>query len=127
MTLALQVSVPAVEPSLLRTLTRLLALGVGAALVSVVAALVYRWYTKLRLPLWLSILLGLSVVALTLNTVGVFTDLLSGETGIFSPARIVFNVVALGIGAAGAPAASSVTGSRPTCSPSRASANSTWR
>ena len=104
MTLALQVSVPAVEPSLLRTLTRLLALGVGAALVSVVAALVYRWYTKLRLPLWLSILLGLSVVALTLNTVGVFTDLLSGETGIFSPARIVFNVVALGIGAAGAPA-----------------------
>jgi hypothetical protein len=104
MTLALQVSVPAVEPSLLRTLTRLLALGVGAALVSAVAALVYRWYTKLRLPLWLSILLGLSVVALTLNTVGVFTDLLSGETGIFSPARIVFNAVALGIGAAGAPA-----------------------
>jgi len=103
MTLALQASVPAIEPSLLRTLTRLLALGVGAALISTVAALAYRWYTKLRLPLWLSILLGLSVVALTLNTVGVFTDLLSGETGIFSPARIVFNVVALGVGAAGAP------------------------
>jgi len=100
----LQVSVPAVEPTLLRALTQLLAFGVGAALVSGVAALGYRWYTKLRLPLWLSILLGLSVVALALNTVGVFTDLLSGETGIFSTGRIVFNGLALGIGGVAAPA-----------------------
>jgi hypothetical protein len=99
----LQVSVPAVDPSLLQIVARLLAFGVGAALVSAVAALGYRWYTKLRLPLWLSVLLGLSVVALALNTVGVFTDLLSGQTGIFSPERIVFNVVALGLGAAAAP------------------------
>jgi hypothetical protein len=99
----LQVSVPAVDPSLLQVVARLLAFGVGAAIVSAVAALGYRWYTKLRLPLWLSVLLGLSVVALALNTVGVFTDLLSGQTGIFSPERIVFNVVALGVGAAAAP------------------------
>ncbi|WP_251328032.1 potassium transporter TrkA [Haloplanus pelagicus] len=98
-----QVSVPAVDPSLLRTLTQLIAFVVGAALVSGVAALTYRWYTKLRLPLWLSILLGLSTVALTLNTVGVFTDLLSGEMAIFSPARVVFNVLALGTGAVAAP------------------------
>jgi hypothetical protein len=101
--MTLQVSVPAVEPSLLRILAQLLAMGVGGALVAAVAALGYRWYTKLRLPLWLSILLGLSVAALTINTVGVFTDLLSGETGIFSTGRVVFNVVALGVGAAGAP------------------------
>ncbi|AZH26805.1 potassium/proton antiporter family protein [Haloplanus aerogenes] len=99
----MQVSVPAVDPFLLRTLARLLAFAVGAALVSAVAALVYRWYTKLRLPLWLSILLGLSVVALALNTVGVFTDLLSGQTSIFSVERIVFNVLALGVGAISAP------------------------
>ncbi|WP_251342470.1 potassium transporter TrkA [Haloplanus halophilus] len=104
MTGLLQVSVPAVEPALLRTVTRLIALGVGAALVSGVAALLYRWYTKLRLPLPLSMLLGLSVVALTLNTVGVFTDLLSGETGIFSVAAVVFNLLALGTGAVAAPA-----------------------
>jgi hypothetical protein len=100
----LQVSVPAVSPSLLRVLAELLAVGVGAALVSTGAALVYRWYTKLRLPLWLSILLGLSVVALALNTVGVFTDLLSGETGVFSTPRIVFNTLALGVGGVAAPA-----------------------
>jgi hypothetical protein len=99
----LQVSVPAVDPSLLRTVTQLLALAVGTAVVSGVAALAYRWYTKLRLPLPLTMLLGLSVVALTLNTVGVFTDLLSGETTIFAPTRIVFNAVSLGVGAAAAP------------------------
>jgi hypothetical protein len=100
----MQVSVPAVDPSLLRVLTQLLAFGVGAALVSALAALSYRWYTKLRLPLWLSILLGLSVVALALNTVGVFTDLLVGETDVFSTGRIAFNALALGIGATAAPA-----------------------
>ena len=99
----LQVSVPAVDPSVLRVLAQLLAFGVGAALVSAVAALGYRWYTKLRLPLWLSVLLGLSVVALALNTVGVFTDLLVGETDIFSTGRMVFNVVALGVGAGASP------------------------
>jgi hypothetical protein len=97
-------SVPAVDPSLLRTITQLLALAVGTAVVSGAAALAYRWYTKLRLPLPLTMLLGLSVVALTLNTVGVFTDLLSGETTIFAPTRIVFNAVSLGVGAAAAPA-----------------------
>jgi len=100
----LQIAVPAVEPTLLRALTRLLAFGVGAALAAALAALGYRWYTRLRLPLWLSILLGLSVVALYLNTAGVFSDLLSGEMGIFSPARVVFNGIALGVGAAAAPA-----------------------
>lgn len=99
----LQASVPAVDPSLLRVLAQLLAFGVGAALVSAVAALGYRWYTKLRLPVWLSVLLGLSVVALALNTVGVFTDLLVGETDIFSTGRMVFNVVALGVGAGASP------------------------
>ena len=102
--MTLQVSVPAVDPSLLRVLAELLAVGVGAALVSAVSALVYRWYTGLRLPPWLSILLGLSVVALALNTVGVFTDLLSGETGIFSTSRIVFNTLALAVGGVAAPA-----------------------
>ena len=99
----MQVPVPAVDPSLLRVVAQLLAFGVGAALVSGAAALGYRWYTKLRLPLWLSVLLGLSVVAVALNTVGVFTDLLVGETDIFSTGRIVFNALALGVGAAAAP------------------------
>ncbi|MFB6194533.1 MAG: potassium transporter TrkA [Haloplanus sp.] len=99
----LQVSVPPVDPALLGTLSRLVVFGVGAALVTGTAALVYRWYTKLRLPFWLSILLGLSLVALYLNTVGLFSDLLSGETGIFSPRLVVFNVVSLGVGAVAAP------------------------
>ena len=100
----MQVSVPAVDPSLLRVLTQLLAFGVGAALVSALAALSYRWYTKLRLPLWLSILLGLSAVALALSAGGGFPDLLVRETDVFSTGRIAFNALALGIGATAAPA-----------------------
>ncbi|GAB3315501.1 potassium transporter TrkA [Haloplanus rallus] len=99
----LQVSVPAVEPELVETVSRLLAFGVGAALLAGAAALGYRWYTKLRLPTWLSVLLGLSVVALYLNTVGAFSDLLRGETSVFSPSVVVFNVLALAVGAAAAP------------------------
>ncbi|WP_248895477.1 potassium transporter TrkA [Haloplanus halobius] len=99
----LQVSVPAVEPSLLRLVARLLAFAVGSAVVSGVAGLVYRWYTKTRLPLWLSILLGLSLVSVYLNTVGAFSDLLSGEMGVFSTGAVVFNVSSLAVGAAAAP------------------------
>jgi hypothetical protein len=100
----LQVSVPAVEPSVVEAAARLIAFGVGAALVSGLAAVGYRWYSRLRLPLWLSILLGLSAVSISLNAVGAFTDLLSGETSVFSPAVVLFNVLALGVGAVGAPA-----------------------
>lgn len=99
----LQVSVPAVEPTLVVTAARLLAFGVGAALAAGAAALGYRWYTKLRLPTWLSILLGLSVVALYLNTVGAFSALLRGETSVFSPSVVVFNVLSLAVGALAAP------------------------
>ncbi|WP_435070111.1 potassium transporter TrkA [Haloplanus sp. C73] len=100
----LQVAAPAVDSTLLRALAELLAFGVGAAVVGGTAALVYRWYTKVRLPLWLSVLFGLSGVALTLNTVGIFSDLLRGQTGIFDTTRILYNVAALGLGAVGAPA-----------------------
>lgn len=103
MILQAPVAVPAVDASLVTTLARLLAFAVGAALVGGVAALAYRWYTKFRLPVWLSILLGLSLVSLYLNTVGVFSELLDGETGIFSVRLVVFNVLSLGMGAAAAP------------------------
>jgi hypothetical protein len=99
----LQTLVPAVDASLATTLARLLAFAVGAALVGGVAALVYRWYTKFRLPVWLSVLLGLSLVSLYLNTVGVFSELLDGETGIFSARLVVFNVLSLALGGAAAP------------------------
>ena len=103
MILQAPVAVPAVDASLVTTLARLLAFAVGAALVGGVAALAYRWYTKFRLPVWLSILLGLSLVSLYLNTVGVFSELLDGETGILSVRLVVFNVLSLGMGAAAAP------------------------
>jgi hypothetical protein len=97
------VSVPAVDASLVATAAQLLAFAVGAALVGGVAGLVYRWYTKFRLPVWLSVLFGLSLVSLYLNTVGVFSELLGGETGIFSLRLVVFNVLALAVGASAAP------------------------
>ncbi|MFB6108274.1 MAG: potassium transporter TrkA [Haloplanus sp.] len=99
--LPLQSGLPAVESGLVRAALRLVAFGVGATVVVGGVALVYRWYTRLRLPVGLAALVGLSVVALYLNTVGVFTDLLSGKTGVFAPASVAFNVAALGLGAVG--------------------------
>jgi hypothetical protein len=95
--------VPALDETPVRTVAQLLGAGLSAGVVVAVTALAYRWYARTRMPLRLGLLLALSVVALVLNTVGVFTELLSGDTGLFSPARIVFNVLALAGGAAAAP------------------------
>jgi len=98
-----QVSAPAVDSSLVRAVAQLLGFAVGSVAAGALAGLVYRWYTKLRLPLWLAFLFGLSGVALALNTVGVFSDLLSGENEVFALSRVLFNVAALSAGALGAP------------------------
>ncbi|MFB6080525.1 MAG: TrkA C-terminal domain-containing protein [Haloferacaceae archaeon] len=88
-----------------RTLVRLLAFLAVAALTGALVAAVYRWYARRRVPVGPMILSGTGVVAVYLNTVGLYGDVLAGtDTSIFTPAVILFNLGALvfgGVGAAG--------------------------
>jgi hypothetical protein len=95
-TLAVLQATPLDDPTLAQNAGRLLAFVLAAGGVSGVAALVFRWYTREPVPLGVATLLGLSVVALYLNTVGLFSQLVGGaSSGIFELDAVVFNVVAI--------------------------------
>ncbi|WP_136589390.1 TrkA C-terminal domain-containing protein [Salinigranum halophilum] len=92
------------DPSLVEDVSRLMAFVVASGVVSGVAALVFRWYTREVVPIGVSTVLGLSVVALYLNTVGLFSQLVGGTSaGIFELDAVVFNVVAIGLAGVAAP------------------------
>jgi len=89
----------------LPAVARLLGLALSAAVAVAVVAVVYRWYVREPLPDGLAVLLGLGVVALYLNAVGLFGQVLApvaGESPL-SAAAIVSNVSALLGGALAAP------------------------
>ncbi|KAB1198993.1 potassium transporter TrkA [Haloferax sp. MBLA0078] len=91
-----QVSVPSSSDPLVRNVLRVIGLIVGAFLASGVAALTYRWYTREVIPRALAVLFGASVVALYLNTVGLFGDFVTGtDTEVFQLERVLFNTSAL--------------------------------
>jgi hypothetical protein len=52
----------------LRTVAQAGGLAIGAGLVAAICAFVYRWYADQRAPLGLVVLVGLSVIAIDLNT-----------------------------------------------------------
>ncbi|MFB6280529.1 MAG: TrkA C-terminal domain-containing protein [Haloferacaceae archaeon] len=86
-----------------RTLLRLLAFLAVAAVAGGAVAAVYRWYARRRVPLGPALLFGIGVVAVYLNTVGLYGDVLAGGEGsLFTPAVILFNVGSLAIGGVGA-------------------------
>lgn len=94
MNVALQVALD--DPTFVQGIGRLLAFVLTAAVVSGVTALVFRWYTREQVPLGVSTLLGVSVVALYLNTVGLFGQLVGGgSAGVFELEAMVFNVGAI--------------------------------
>lgn len=90
-----------------RTLLRLLAFVAVAGLTGALVATVYRWYARRRVPLGPALLFGIGVVAVYLNTVGLYGDILEGTAAsLFTPEVILFNVGSLvvgGVGAAGGP------------------------
>ncbi|MFB6157858.1 MAG: hypothetical protein ABEJ34_08460 [Haloferacaceae archaeon] len=92
-----------------RTVLRLLAFAAAAVAASAAVAVLYRWYTRRRVPLGPTLLFGVAVVAVYLNTVGLYGDLLTGtDTSLFTPAVILFNVLSLAVGGAGAAVGRSV-------------------
>ncbi|POG56614.1 potassium transporter TrkA [Haloferax marisrubri] len=99
-----QVSIPPADDSLVLQVLRLVGLVVGAFVVSAVASLLYRWYTREIIPRALAVLFGGAVVALYLNTVGLFGAFTTGtETDVFQLDTVLFNIASLAGGALIAP------------------------
>ncbi|QOS12205.1 TrkA-C domain protein [Haloferax gibbonsii] len=99
-----QVSIPPVDDSLVLQILRFVGLVVGAFVVSAIASLLYRWYTREIIPRALSVLFGGAVVALYLNTIGLFGAFTTGtETEVFQLDTVLFNTASLLGGALIAP------------------------
>lgn len=101
-----QVSVPTfgVDAALREALLLLAGYSLGVLAVTGLTALVYRWYTRERIQLGLSLLLGVGTVGTYLNTVGLLSIVIVDQTGdIFDPSAVLFNVVALGVAVLVAP------------------------
>jgi hypothetical protein len=105
-------TLPAADPALSRTVARVVAFALTAFLVAAAAAAGYRWYTRQRAPLGPPLVLGVAVVAVYLNTVGLFGDVLgTASPPLFRLDAVVVNVASLGA-AAGAAAGGRVVGDR---------------
>lgn len=90
---------------LLPALVSLLGLALSAGVVVAAVAAAYRWYVREPLPDGLGVLFGLGVVALYLNTLGLFGQVLApvaGESPLGLQA-VVSNVLALFSGSLAAP------------------------
>lgn len=80
-------------------------LGLAAGVLGGIIAVVHRWYARSRVPEGLAVLVGLSGVALSLQTTSalgsVITDPATGESAL-APATIVVNTLAFGVSAVAA-------------------------
>ncbi|WP_080505265.1 potassium transporter TrkA [Halorubrum aethiopicum] len=82
----------------------LVTFAVLAVVVSASGALVYRWYFRAAIPEGVAVLLGVSIVALYLNTTSLGA-LVSAETAeLLTVETVVFNVAALALAAVVSPA-----------------------
>ena len=91
-----------VEP--VQSALRLAGFAVGSLVVAGAVAAGYRWYSRRRVPRGVAALAGTAVVALYLQTAGLYGDVLTGtDPSVFRPTTTVFNLLAIGTGlAAGA-------------------------
>ncbi|WP_144903589.1 TrkA C-terminal domain-containing protein [Halobellus captivus] len=97
------------DPTFVGAVTQVVGLGLTAALVAALAAIVYRWYTREEIPAWLATLVGASGVALYLNAVGLFQQAVgSNPADIFDPMTVLINGATLGAAIAVSPAGRAV-------------------
>ncbi|SEL95066.1 FUSC family protein [Haloferax larsenii] len=95
-----QVSIPSAGDPLVRSALRFVGLVVGAFVASSVAAILYRWYTREVIPRSLAVLFGAALVALYLNTIGLFGEFAAGTNpAVFEPETVLYNGGALAGGA----------------------------
>ena len=81
----------AVGGDLLVDLVRTAVLAAAAATTGAVAGVVHRWYAGERVPDGLAVLVGLSVVAIYLNTAGALGEVIGGELELLAIEAVVFN------------------------------------
>jgi hypothetical protein len=77
-------------------------LAILAATLAAVTAVVYRWYVKESVPRGLSLLIGLSGVAVYLNTSRALGQVIAGSTVPTEAEQALFNIAAIAIAAGGA-------------------------
>ncbi|QWC20840.1 TrkA C-terminal domain-containing protein [Halorubrum sp. 2020YC2] len=81
----------------------LVTFAVVAALVAGSAALAYRWYFRTEIPEGVTGLIGVSVVALYLNTTSLGSVAIGDNPALLAPESAFFNLVSLGVAAGTAP------------------------
>ena len=94
----------ALVDELLIDVARVTVLVVTAVATGTVAGFVHRWYAGTRVPDGLSVLVGLSVVALYLNTAGALGEVIGGQVELLAVETAIFNTVTFllaGVAAAG--------------------------
>ncbi|MYL68564.1 cation:proton antiporter regulatory subunit [Halorubrum distributum] len=81
----------------------LVTFAVVATLVAGGAALAYRWYFRTEIPEGVTGLIGVSVVALYLNTTSLGSVAVGDNPALLAPESVFFNLVSLGVAAVMAP------------------------
>ena len=77
-------------------------LAILAATLAAIGAFVYRWYVRERIPSGLGLLLGLSGVAIYLNTTAALGQVIGGSGAPTETEVALFNITAFLVGAGGA-------------------------
>lgn len=93
----------ALSEELLVDIARILGLTALAATVAAVVALAFRWYAREPISTGVSVLIGLGVVALYLNSKAALARVIEGDTTLLTVRMVVANSIAfvLGSGAGG--------------------------
>jgi len=81
----------------------LLIFAVLSALAAGALTMAYRWYFKSLIPEGVSVLAGVAIVALYINTASLGVVVSEGSVDLFRPGVVFFNVVALGVSTVAAP------------------------
>ena len=91
--MSLTIGQTAVVGDFLIDIARVIVFTVFAAVSGGLAGIVYRWYAAERVSDGLSVLVGLSVVAVYLNTAGALGDVIGGNIDLLAVETAVFNTV----------------------------------
>ena len=76
-----------------------ISLAALSGVIAVVVAAVYRWYTHIRVPGGLTVLLGLAGVAISLNTTAALGQVIGGRTGLLDADLALLNVTTFAVAA----------------------------
>ncbi len=96
---------------LLEAAVRIVGYAALAGGVSAIVSFVYRWYVRETIPEGIAVLLGVSAVAVWLNTRSALGDAILGGTELLAPATAIYTITAFVVGAIAADAGRRAGGS----------------